>query len=87
MIRYSLLGGTVGPVPWEMFVTMGGSLLAAAALFPLLFPLWSTWPLVGVAMTLVFATPGIVLLLLGAHRRKHDPRKPRVPNRPPGSRP
>jgi hypothetical protein len=82
MIRFWLLGGVWPTVPWEFFVTIGGALFGTAVLFVFLFPLWSTYPVVGAIELGIFVGAGAVLLAAGLLRRKHtlrppDPRFPR----------
>ena len=69
MIRWGLLGGTWPESTWELFVTLGGALVGAGVLFFFLFPLWSTYPIVGVVELAIFLTAGAVLLLVGVRRR------------------
>ena len=70
MLRFGLLGGSRPSVPWEFYVTIGSALLAAAGLFALLFPLWSTLPVAGAAESAVFVLAGGILLGIGIRRRK-----------------
>jgi hypothetical protein len=73
MIRFLLLGGRFGPVPWTILTALGGSFLGAAALFALLYPLWSTYFPVGLIVVGGLVTVGLALLAVGAHRRRRDP--------------
>jgi hypothetical protein len=72
MIRFGLLGGRWGPIPWELFVTLGGSCLGAAALFVWLESPWlpgSWYRLVGwVPLTVA----GLALVAVGAGRRSRS---------------
>ena len=81
MLRYGLLGGTRPPMPWEFFVTLGGALCLAAGLFALLFPLWSTYPGLGLGEAGTFLLAGAILLGMGFRRRRQDRQRPRDPRR------
>ena len=69
MLRFWLLGGARWTLPWEFFVTMAGAFFGASALFVLLFPLWSTYPLVGFIEFAVLAGAGSAFLAAGLRRR------------------
>jgi len=69
MLRFWLLGGKRIVLPWELLVTIGGALLSAAVLLVFFFPLWSTYPVVGLFETAIFAGFGGALLAIGAFRR------------------
>lgn len=70
MLRYGLLGGVRPTVPWEVFVSLGGGLFLAAVLFVLLFPLWSSYFLLGLAETGGFVVAGGLLVAAGVNRRR-----------------
>jgi hypothetical protein len=74
MIRFLLLGGRWGPVPWNVFVALGASCLMAMVLVVLLYPLWSTLPLLGAIETTMLSAAGAGLLGVGAHRRAREVR-------------
>lgn len=76
MIRYLLLGGRWGPVPWNVLVALGVACLAAAALFVLLVPSWSTYLLPGLIEAGGLGGAGVVLLAIGARRRAAGLGKP-----------
>ena len=76
MIRFLLLGGRFGPVPWNILVVLGGVFLLAAGLFVLLDPSWFTYPLVGFLETGAFAAAGVALVAVGAYRRRRGPGTP-----------
>jgi hypothetical protein len=75
MLRFWLLGGFWPTLPWEFFVTMGGAFFGAAVLFPFLFPLWTSYPIVGYIELGFFLAAGVWLLTTGLLRRKHTPRR------------
>ena len=75
MIRFLLLGGQWGPVPWTALASLGGSFLGAAGLFVLLDPTWSTYPWVGALVSSGLAVSGAILVLLGIARRRRTSRQ------------
>jgi hypothetical protein len=75
MLRYGLLGGSLGPVPWEIFITLGTAILTAGLVFAALFPLWSTYAWIGALEVGVSLTIGAVLVAVGGARRSRDPRR------------
>jgi hypothetical protein len=79
MLRYGLLGGTRPALPWEFFLTLGGSCLGAGALFAILFPLWSTYAWAGITETAAFAVAGGVLVAVGVVRRRRSKNSSRPP--------
>jgi len=79
MLRWGLFGGAWPNAPWEVFVTLGGALVGSSVMFVLLFPLWKSYPWVGVTETSVFLGAAGMLLAIGIRRRRHDPQ--RVPGR------
>jgi membrane protein implicated in regulation of membrane protease activity len=87
MLRFWLLGGHRPTVPWQLFLTLGGGLLAAGVLFALLFPLWSTYAWAGVAEVAVFLIASTALLTIGAVRRQRAVREERAQRDHPRMRP
>ena len=75
MIRFLLLGGRWGPVPWRFFVALGGACLLAAVLFALLNPTWAIYPVVGETETAVLVVIAATLLVVGLYRRAQDLRR------------
>jgi hypothetical protein len=75
MIRFLLLGGRWGPVPWTFFVALGGACLFATVLFALLDPTWSTYPTVGWLEVSLLAVISATLLAVGLHRRARELRR------------
>jgi uncharacterized membrane protein YhhN len=72
MLRYGLLGGSLGPLPWQIFITLGGAFLAAGLIFAVLFPLWSTYAWAGALEMGVSLVVGAVLLAVGWARRSRE---------------
>ena len=70
MLRYGLLGGVRPTVPWEFLVSLGGGLFLAAVLFAHLYPLRSSYPLLGWVETSGFLGAGTILVAAGATRRR-----------------
>lgn len=77
MIRWGVLGGRWGPVPWPIFLVLGAAFLGSAGLLAVL-----TWGSPWFGLRLVEASgalvAGTVLLAVGFHRRARSP-----PARPP----
>ena len=70
MLRYGLLGGTRPTLPWEFFVSLGGGLFLAGALFGLLFfPLWGGYSPAGWILLGCFVGAGGILVAAGMIRR------------------
>ncbi len=76
MLRFWLLGGQRWSDPWELFVTLGGALFGTAAMFVVLFPLWETYPIVGVIEVGIIVCAGAALLSIGLRRWNRSYRKP-----------
>ena len=69
MLRFWLLGGRRPILPWEFFVSIGGALFGASALFVFLFPLWNTYFWLGAGEAFMFVGAAVVLVVLGLVRR------------------
>jgi uncharacterized membrane protein YccC len=76
MLRFWLLGGAWPRTPWEVFVTLGGALVGAGVAFVFLFPLWSSYPIVGEIEMAIFLGAGCTLVTAGIVRRKQTPPVP-----------
>jgi len=72
MIRFLLLGGRWGPVPWQVFVVLGFSCLGAAGLFWALYPRWTSDPVLGGIEEGILGAASVVLVAIGARRRQKD---------------
>jgi hypothetical protein len=85
MIRYLLLGGRWGPLPWQFLAALGVCCLGAAGLFYLMFGRWSNDRLLGGVDLAILLTTAAVLLAVGAHRRGRG--RPAGPREPPAGQP
>ena len=70
MIRFFLLGGRWPKTPWQALCALGGSFLLAGLLYGLLFPLWTTYPIVGDVVVGGLGITGVGLVLAGVARRR-----------------
>jgi len=75
MLRFWLLGGVRPTIPWELLITLGSALVLAGGMFVFLFPLWTTYPVVGVFETAIFVALGGALLAIGAARRARSTKR------------
>ncbi len=75
MLRFWLLGGRPVTLPWEFFVTIGGALLGAGIAFPFLFPLWSSYPIVGFIETGIILCAGVGVVTVGIVRWRSSRRR------------
>ncbi|HTT46149.1 MAG TPA: hypothetical protein VMH38_09110 [Thermoplasmata archaeon] len=87
MLRFWLLGGRWPSAPWELLVTLGGALMGTAALFVILFPYWSKYPIEGSVELGIFVVAAGVLLAAGFARRRTELRAQRTPDGRPRIRP
>jgi hypothetical protein len=85
MIRFLLLGGRWGPVPWQFLLALGLACLAAAGLFWALYGQRSTDPFLGAAEVAILGVTAVVLLTIGIRRRGRDG-PPESPKRPDADR-
>jgi hypothetical protein len=82
MIRALRLGGAFAPLPWVFFVVLGAACFVAAGAFVFLFPLWSTYFVVGAIEEGIFLAGGTALLVAGGLRRRRELKEALTPGFP-----